>query len=86
MTLEVAGLAKRFGRVVALDGLSMAAPAGHVMGFLGSNGAGKTTTMRIALGVLRADGGTIRWNGTDHRDLPRPTWGYLPEGAVSTRR
>jgi len=79
MTLAVDGLTKRFGRVVALDGLSMEAPRGHVMGFLGSNGAGKTTTMRIALGVLRADGGTIRWNGTDHRALPRPTWGYLPE-------
>jgi ABC-2 type transport system ATP-binding protein len=79
MTLTVEGLAKRFGRVVALDDLSMEAPRGHVMGFLGSNGSGKTTTMRIALGVLRADAGTIRWNGTDHRALPRPTWGYLPE-------
>jgi ABC-2 type transport system ATP-binding protein len=79
MTLAVEGLTKRFGRVVALDALSMDAPGGHVMGFLGSNGAGKTTTMRIALGVLGADAGTIRWNGTDHRKLPRPTWGYLPE-------
>jgi ABC-2 type transport system ATP-binding protein len=79
MSLAVEGLVKDFGRVRALDGLSMEAPAGHVVGFLGSNGAGKTTTMRIALGVLRADRGTIRWNGRDHRVLPRPTWGYLPE-------
>jgi ABC-2 type transport system ATP-binding protein len=79
MSLVVRGLVKRFGRVVALDGLDIEAPRGHVMGFLGSNGAGKTTTMRIALGVLRPDAGTISWNGTDHRSLPRRTWGYLPE-------
>ena len=79
MSLVIDALAKRFGRVVALDGLALDAPPGHVLGFLGSNGAGKTTTMRIALGVLRADAGTIRWTGRDHRSLPRPTWGYLPE-------
>jgi ABC-2 type transport system ATP-binding protein len=79
MSLAVEGLVKAFGSVRALDGLSMEAPRGHVMGFLGSNGAGKTTTMRIALGVLRADAGTIRWKGRDHRTLPRHTWGYLPE-------
>ena len=79
MTLVIDGLVKRFGRIVALDGLALEAPSGHVLGFLGSNGAGKTTTMRIALGVLRADSGTVRWGGRDHRTLPRPTWGYLPE-------
>lgn len=79
MSLVVDGLRKRFGSTVALDGLSFEAPRGHVFGFLGANGAGKTTTMRIALGVLRADAGTISWGGTDHRSLARPTWGYLPE-------
>jgi ABC-2 type transport system ATP-binding protein len=79
MSLVVEGLVKRFGRIVALDGLAMEAPRGHVMGFLGSNGAGKTTTMRIALGVLRADAGTVRWDGVDSRALARRTWGYLPE-------
>ena len=79
MSLVVEGLVKRFGAVVALDGLSISAPPGHVFGFLGSNGAGKTTTMRIALGVLHPDAGTISWAGTDHRRLARPTWGYLPE-------
>ncbi|NJD27348.1 MAG: ATP-binding cassette domain-containing protein [Chloroflexi bacterium] len=79
MSLTVEGLVKSFGPVRALDGLNLEAPRGHVFGFLGSNGAGKTTTMRIALGVLRADGGRITWNGADHRSLPRPTWGYLPE-------
>ena len=79
MSLAVDGLVKRFGAVRALNGLQFEVPAGHVFGFLGSNGAGKTTTMRIALGVLRADDGHIRWRGRDHRALPRHTWGYLPE-------
>ena len=79
MSLAVHGLHKRFGSVVALDGLELDVPERHVFGFLGSNGAGKTTTMRIALGVLRADSGTISWRGVDHRALPRQTWGYLPE-------
>jgi ABC-2 type transport system ATP-binding protein len=79
MSLVIDGLVKRFGAVVALDGLEISVPHGHVFGFLGSNGAGKTTTMRIALGVLRPNAGSITWNGVDHRSLPRPTWGYLPE-------
>ena len=79
MSLVIDGLTKRFRSVVALDGLSFSVPEGHVFGFLGANGAGKTTTMRIALGVLRADTGTIRWRGVAHESLPRTTWGYLPE-------
>ncbi|MCI0347579.1 MAG: ATP-binding cassette domain-containing protein [Chloroflexi bacterium] len=79
MSLVIDGLTKRFRSVVALDGLSFRVPEGHVFGFLGANGAGKTTTMRIALGVLRADSGSIRWRGTAHEALPRTTWGYLPE-------
>ena len=79
MSLVIEGLIKRFGSVRALDGLDMVAPRGQVFGFLGANGAGKTTTMRIILGVLRADAGRIRWDGTAHDELPRRTWGYLPE-------
>ena len=79
MSLAIHGLVKRFGAVTALDGLDLEVPERHVFGFLGSNGAGKTTTMRIALGVLRADVGDIRWRGADHRSLRRQTWGYLPE-------
>jgi ABC-2 type transport system ATP-binding protein len=79
MSLAITGLRKRFGATIALDGLDLEVPERHVFGFLGSNGAGKTTTMRIALGVLRADGGSITWRGRDHHGLPRQTWGYLPE-------
>jgi ABC-2 type transport system ATP-binding protein len=79
VSLVIDRVNKRFGRVVALDDLSFEVPPGRVFGFLGANGAGKTTTMRIALGVLRADHGTIRWRGTESGNLPRRTWGYLPE-------
>jgi ABC-2 type transport system ATP-binding protein len=79
MSLVIDGVSKRFGSVVALDGLSFQVPKAQVFGFLGANGAGKTTTMRIALGVLRADQGTITWNGVGSEALPRETWGYLPE-------
>ena len=79
MSLAIDRVTKRFGSVLALDELSFEVPRGEVFGFLGANGAGKTTTMRIALGVLRADSGRISWNGTATDDLPRATWGYLPE-------
>jgi ABC-2 type transport system ATP-binding protein len=79
VTLAIEQLHKRFGPVVALDGLAFDVPGGQVFGFLGANGAGKTTTMRIVLGVLEADAGTVTWRGADSRTLPRATWGYLPE-------
>jgi ABC-2 type transport system ATP-binding protein len=79
MSLVVDRLTKRFGAVLALDDLSFEVPRGQVFGFLGANGAGKTTTMRIALGVLRPDQGSIAWDGVPSDELPRTTWGYLPE-------
>jgi ABC-2 type transport system ATP-binding protein len=79
VSLVVDRVTKRFGPVVALDDLAFEVEPGAVFGFLGSNGAGKTTTMRIALGVVRADAGEIRWAGTPSSELPRATFGYLPE-------
>ncbi len=79
MSLVVNRLTKRFGSVVALDDLTFEVAPGQVFGFLGANGAGKTTTMRIALGVLEADAGTVTWRGAESRRLPRSTFGYLPE-------
>jgi len=58
--IEVENLCKRFGSRTAVDGLSLRAPAGQIYGFLGPNGAGKTTTIRMLLGILQPDGGTIR--------------------------
>jgi len=79
MTLEIEGLRKRFGDVQALDGVSFAVRPGEVFGFLGANGAGKTTTMRIVLGLMKADEGTVTWKGAPARSWPRDTWGYMPE-------
>jgi ABC-2 type transport system ATP-binding protein len=79
MTLEIDRVTKRFGATLALDDLSFSVPRGRIFGFLGANGAGKTTTMRICLGILHADAGGARWDGAATTDLPRRTFGYLPE-------
>ena len=79
--IEIEALAKRYGRHVALDGVTLRVPAGTVYGFLGPNGAGKTTTMRILLGLLRADAGTARVLGRDPWSdglAVRGQIGYLP--------
>jgi ABC-2 type transport system ATP-binding protein len=77
--LRIDGLRKRFGEVQALDGVSLQVRPGEVFGFLGANGAGKTTTMRIILGFLRPDAGTVTWNDRAARAWPRRLWGYMPE-------
>lgn len=64
-SVEIRGLSKSFGRTKALDGLNLTVSPGHVAGFLGPNGAGKSTTIRVLLGLLRADGGTVRLLGGD---------------------
>jgi ABC-2 type transport system ATP-binding protein len=79
MALVLDGLVKRFGQITALDGISFRVERGSVFGFLGANGAGKTTTMRIVLDILKADTGTVTWGGVSSTDVPRETWGYLPE-------
>jgi ABC-2 type transport system ATP-binding protein len=77
--LEVRGLSRRFGDVVALDDVSFDVPAGAMVGFVGPNGAGKTTTMRIILGVLEPDRGEVLWRGRPVDDGARRTFGYMPE-------
>jgi ABC-2 type transport system ATP-binding protein len=82
--IEIDALRKRYGRHVALDGVTLRVPAGVVYGFLGPNGAGKTTTMRILLGLLRADAGTARALGHEPWGdglAVRGRIGYLPSGA-----
>ena len=61
----IAGLVKSFGSLRALDGLDLTVRPGEVHGFLGPNGSGKSTTIRVLLGLLRADGGTVRLLGGD---------------------
>jgi ABC-2 type transport system ATP-binding protein len=77
--LEIEGLVKRYGATLALDGVSFAVGAGQVFGFVGRNGAGKTTTMRIVLGVLAADAGSVRWQGAPVDAAVRRRMGYMPE-------
>jgi len=58
--IEVSGVVKRYGEVVALDGLDLSASHGQVVGLLGPNGAGKTTLVRVLATLLKADAGTAR--------------------------
>jgi ABC-2 type transport system ATP-binding protein len=70
--IEVSTLTKRFGRTVALDGLTFTVQPGRVTGFVGPNGAGKSTTMRIILDLDRPDLGQALFNGRRYRDLCEP--------------
>ena len=82
--IEVQGLAKRFGKVEALRGVSFTAADGHITGLLGPNGAGKSTTLRILCTVLAADGGLARVGGVDVADDPvavRRAMGVLPHNS-----
>jgi ABC-2 type transport system ATP-binding protein len=77
--LEIDHLSKSYGTVRALQDMSFDVRAGEIFGFVGSNGAGKTTAMRIMLGVLAADSGTVRWNGAELDLDRRREFGYMPE-------
>jgi len=80
--IEVDNLTKRYGRHVAVDGVSFKVEKGEILGFLGPNGAGKTTTMRILTGYLPATGGQARVAGYDVFEQPlevKRRVGYIPE-------
>ena len=77
--LQLIDLRRRFDDVVALDGVSFDVDEGSMVGFVGPNGACKTTAMRIALGVLEADGGEVRWRGKVVDGVARRRFGYIPE-------
>ena len=70
--IEATGLTKRYGRTLAVDGLSFQVRPGRVTGFLGPNGAGKSTTMRLILGLDAPTGGGVTVNGRPYRELPAP--------------
>jgi ABC-2 type transport system ATP-binding protein len=86
--IQVAGLRKRFGRVVAVEDVSFTVAYGRITGFLGPNGAGKTTTLRMLLGLIRPDAGTAAITGTPYLDLASParTVGALLETAAHPSR
>ena len=77
--LEFDGLYKSYGASQVLDGVSFTVAPGSMFGFCGANGAGKTTTMRIAMGLVRADAGEVRWQGRALDQALRRRIGYMPE-------
>jgi ABC-2 type transport system ATP-binding protein len=79
LVLTVTDLRKSYGEVTALDGLSMTAVPGRLLGFLGPNGAGKTTTMRSVFGLIHLDAGSVRWNDREVDGQVRLRFGYMPE-------
>jgi ABC-2 type transport system ATP-binding protein len=70
--IEVSNLTKRFGNLVAVDGLEFSASSGEVTGFLGPNGSGKSTTLRTIVGLNLPTSGTATINGVPYRDLASP--------------
>ncbi len=77
--LELNGITKSYGTHRVLDDVSFTVAPGRMTGFVGGNGAGKTTTMRIILGVLARDGGTVTLGGTGVTSADRRRFGYMPE-------
>jgi len=82
LAVEVRNLTKRYGQLVAVDGISFEVRRGELFGFLGPNGAGKTTTARVLTGVIKADAGTALVMGSKAGSLKaKQTAGVVPEMA-----
>src|SRR5215470_13185031 len=82
MLLDARGLVKRFGKLTAVDGVSLAVPAGSCTGLLGPNGAGKTTTVSMIAGLLVPDGGEVLLEGAPLRgetDEKKRRIGLVPQ-------
>ena len=77
--LQLSGIHRSFGDRLVLDDVGFSVQRGKLTGFVGGNGAGKTTTMRIILGVLSADSGTVTLDGQPLGDEKRRGFGYMPE-------
>lgn len=94
--IRTSGLVKTFGSFRALDGLDLEVERGEVHGFLGPNGAGKSTTIRVLLGLLRANGGSVELLGGDPwrevvallagGDVPAPLRRRPPRGRPQQQR
>ena len=77
--LQIKNLTKHFKNTRAVDHISLNVQKGDVYGFLGPNGAGKTTSIRMIMGIIKPDFGSIKLNGKDINTIERKTLGYLPE-------
>jgi len=80
--LDARGLTKRYGALLAVDGISFTVNRGEVLGYLGPNGSGKSTTVNMIVGLLHPGAGTITLNGKNQSDDPvgyKERIGYVPE-------
>lgn len=77
--LHVDGLTKRFGKKLAVDGISFEVRGGEIVGLLGPNGAGKSTTFLCTAGLLRPDSGTFTWDGRELDTARSQTIALIPE-------
>ena len=77
--LQIQKLSKQFKKIKAVDSISLNVKKGDVYGFLGPNGAGKTTSIRMIMGIIKPDAGTITLNDYDINAIGRQNLGYLPE-------
>lgn len=77
--IQIAALTKRYGTTIAVDQLSFVIPSGSIFGLLGTNGAGKTTTFKCALGLARADSGSVLFNGSPLQPVMFESMSYMPE-------
>ena len=77
--VELAGVTKTFGEVVAVNDLSLIVPEGSVFGFIGPNGSGKTTTIRMIVNIFYPDSGAVRVLGSEMNPSLTQWIGYLPE-------
>lgn len=77
--LEITRVNRSFGSIQVLHDVSFSVNGGRMTGFVGANGAGKTTTMRIILGVLSTDSGTVTLGGKPLAAVDRRRFGYMPE-------
>ncbi|WP_456329445.1 ABC transporter ATP-binding protein [Archaeoglobus sp.] len=79
MVLEVRNLVKRYGNFEAVKGISFSVKKGEVLGLIGENGAGKSTTLKILAGLIKPDGGEVKYFGRDFGEDTKRIIGYLPE-------
>ena len=77
--LQITNLTKQFKKIKAVDNISLEVQKGDIYGFLGPNGAGKTTSIRMIMGIIKPDNGTIKLNGLDINTINKKQLGYLPE-------
>ena len=78
MSLKIENVSKSYGKKQVVNNISFELDKPQVYGLLGTNGAGKTTTIRMILGILKKDSGTITWNN-EEVDRKKVNFGYLPE-------